>query len=1182
MISIKMLRSLGACLLFCLSIGSASFARAQVSGPPSANCHITDGSFTTCPSGKSEWSDVVPVAFPASDSYLYVNQDATHSFLYLMYDFPIRTTPIAATDSVHVSFYTVEQEAGIPVLIIYDVYIMGNGQMEILQQGKQTPAGRIQSAVAFGTSPNSSTPHVTAELQVPLTAGPPSTYSSDPLYWSASVPPTPPPPPDPPTCPDFVACLKTQSQIDAWNQEANADYDQAEADYTSLLMDCDQFGQQAQSSTAAFAQASLESAANIYAAQLKTVASAAQQLVTLLQQHPPSGGPTIGQILQTVSQTAVPSVLQAASALENLAAMAPLDLDDPTFYLKVNLGALIISQGLAKAALGAAELAVTAAEGASALVAAEVAPLAVAIGAAIAAFEVGVALEVALAEAVAAVAQAVSAACQDAVTLVVAPEFAKAEFYFTLAQDPPDSNFTVIPTPVVPKLPGQPLTTATGFSSQVVKDLNAIISNNEQEMALLQVIPVAVNRVAGAVAAGDQTSRANQANAVRLFSSELVPLTNSEASLRAALANDLAADGLNSTFTSTTVFNLLGPLQNGLPSSITTALGQLGLDASTQTSILKAVSAVDPNVIATLGNGALPAALADPSFSAADAASVAALNSLATPPPTSALTNSVSFTIPGDYSSAGVGLRGQTSGDIKLTDLPVGASVLKAYLYYAFLDNGLEAPLSQIVLNGTPINGTVIGLGPDTCWGRTNSFTFRADVTPYVSGNGTYALTGVASGGAILAEGASLVVVYQLTGAPTKTIMIDDGNLSMPNGTSFGTASFGNFTAASPVSATTAFIVGDGQATSFGATPTTFTGSAGTINIPNLFASLDGLYWDDASVDVSKAIGAGSDTGSAKITITGDCLLWSAQAFSVTSALTAAPLTATAGVVQAGASGDTVVNLRGLAPSDAPTLEDQVLAIVQFRIIQNPSLSASVLTGQLLSGLVADGVIPPSEASTIEANVATRLVIPSASAPATVATTTTLTINPNANLITGEPITLTAVVKPVSGTAIPTGSVTFDDPMVGTIAVPLDSTGTAVYKTVVPAPGNDSVFASYSGAKGFLASVSGTITQLVSPPPVATTTTLTINPNANLITGEPITLTAVVKPASGTAIPTGSVTFDDPMVGKIAVPLDSTGTAVYKTVVPAPGNDSVFASYPGAKGFLASVSGTITRVVTAK
>lgn len=123
-------------------------------------------------------------------------------------------------------------------------------------------------------------------------------------------------------------------------------------------------------------------------------------------------------------------------------------------------------------------------------------------------------------------------------------------------------------------------------------------------------------------------------------------------------------------------------------------------------------------------------------------------------------------------------------------------------------------------------------------------------------------------------------------------------------------------------------------------------------------------------------IAPGSDSDSATITINSDCLLWSAQGFSVTSTPVTTPVTATAGVVQANANCDTVVNLRGLGPNDAPTLQDQITMVVQFRTIQNPSISGSALTTQLVNGLVNDGVIPPQQAGTIISGVEQQLVAP--------------------------------------------------------------------------------------------------------------------------------------------------------------------------------------------------------------
>ena len=48
--------------------------KAQSAAAPTALCHQTDGIFTACPGGATEWADVAPVAFPETNAYLYVSQ----------------------------------------------------------------------------------------------------------------------------------------------------------------------------------------------------------------------------------------------------------------------------------------------------------------------------------------------------------------------------------------------------------------------------------------------------------------------------------------------------------------------------------------------------------------------------------------------------------------------------------------------------------------------------------------------------------------------------------------------------------------------------------------------------------------------------------------------------------------------------------------------------------------------------------------------------------------------------------------------------------------------------------------------------------------------------------------------------------------------------------------------------
>jgi len=240
------------------------------------------------------------------------------------------------------------------------------------------------------------------------------------------------------------------------------------------------------------------------------------------------------------------------------------------------------------------------------------------------------------------------------------------------------------------------------------------------------------------------------------------------------------------------------------------------------------------------------------------------------------LTQFNSIVVTGDYVAAGVGLRGQVTGTINIAGIPAGSSVVKAYLYWGYLENNPNPALANLTFGGTPIVGTQIGVGPDTCWGRNNSFAYRADVTALVPGNGAYVLTGVASGGNVLAQGASLVVIFSNAAQPTRTVFLYDGLTVLTFGNSSTVIS--GFTAVAPVSAKTTFVVGDGQGTG---APPTFTGSLGTLTL-GIFSGADGMIWDTTTVNVTAQVGAGSSSVTATVNTGADCLMWVAQVFSVT------------------------------------------------------------------------------------------------------------------------------------------------------------------------------------------------------------------------------------------------------------------------------------------------------------
>ena len=170
----------------------------------------------------------------------------------------------------------------------------------------------------------------------------------------------------------------------------------------------------------------------------------------------------------------------------------------------------------------------------------------------------------------------------------------------------------------------------------------------------------------------------------------------------------------------------------------------------------------------------------------------------------------------------------------------------------------------------------------------------------------------------------------------------------------------------------------------------------------------------------------------------------------------------------------------------------------------------------------------------------------------------------------GSPVTLTAQV---TGGASPSGIVSFLS-----TGVPLGtgtlSNGTASLTTSNLPAGADSVQAVYDGdqANGLSSSTVQSITVL----PPLTPTALSIAGPSALIQGFSNTFTAAVIPTSGSAVPTGTVSFSVDGGSGIAAPLNSTGVASYSTGLLADGPHTITAAYSGDTNFAAATSSTLT------
>ncbi|MCK4392482.1 C39 family peptidase [Candidatus Bipolaricaulota bacterium] len=154
-----------------------------------------------------------------------------------------------------------------------------------------------------------------------------------------------------------------------------------------------------------------------------------------------------------------------------------------------------------------------------------------------------------------------------------------------------------------------------------------------------------------------------------------------------------------------------------------------------------------------------------------------------------------SFRIRGGYVAAGAGLRNRGFGSITILGIPSGSRVEKAFLYWTVLSPVRYSSFNRGRFNGYWVSGGFLGDDIDPCWDDANgndtarSFSYRADVTNYVTGNGTYHLSNFTSylttgedpwtenrGLPPMIEGASLIVIYTNQTESMREILIYEGN----------------------------------------------------------------------------------------------------------------------------------------------------------------------------------------------------------------------------------------------------------------------------------------------------------------------------------------------------------------------------------------------------------------------
>lgn len=232
---------------------------------------------------------------------------------------------------------------------------------------------------------------------------------------------------------------------------------------------------------------------------------------------------------------------------------------------------------------------------------------------------------------------------------------------------------------------------------------------------------------------------------------------------------------------------------------------------------------------------------------------------------------------------------GPNGGDIPISTIPLGATVVEAWLYWSVLSDSAPVDPGVPFLDGVPITPVPLGDVPRSpCFPQTNTGGFRADVTSIVLGNGTFRLTGVPGNGTFngtITEGATLFVVYCDPNSPLTDIVLWDGVDSIGSGESTFEQTFTGFLAdpaATPV-ATLVVAAGNGQFTG-GPDPFLFNGVDLDAVFPQILdgTSCPGGFYDHFSYDVSPWVPSGATSAVVRVDHLNDCYTFAAIALAVT------------------------------------------------------------------------------------------------------------------------------------------------------------------------------------------------------------------------------------------------------------------------------------------------------------
>ena len=188
----------------------------------------------------------------------------------------------------------------------------------------------------------------------------------------------------------------------------------------------------------------------------------------------------------------------------------------------------------------------------------------------------------------------------------------------------------------------------------------------------------------------------------------------------------------------------------------------------------------------------------------------------------------------------------------------------------------------------------------------------------------------------------------------------------------------------------------------------------------------------------------------------------------------------------------------------------------------------------------------------------------------TAVTITSLVATPNP-VTTGQTLTLVATVA-TSGAASLSGTVNFLNGSTVLGSASVNATGVATLSISAPPAGIYSLTAHYMGNSTFLTSTSPAASVTVTASIATTTIKLVASPNP-VTEGQALVLTATVS-ETGTASPTGTVSFMNGSAVMGTAPLNSAGVATLSMTSLAVGTYSITAQYPSATGTSPQGSGS--------